>query len=336
MTLGIINLFLPSRAILVLLPVFLFACGRYDSADILEVSGFIEAAQIRVGTRLNGTVMQLLLDEGDRVEKGNLLAVLDRPDLHKQLESAEASMLRAEARLADLRSGARMEEIKEAEAVHSQAMSGLRQVRQDTLRYAQLLRRNAAPERTVESINSQYDISRARVEQAKQRLALLRAGTRPHQIIAAQYELEQAKAILEVARINNSYVEIKAPGAGIIQSRNAEVGEVIPANFAMYFIIDPSDLWVRVYVPESDLPKVRVGSHAKITIDAFPAREFSGKVEFIAPEAEFTPRNVQTKKERVNLVFEVKVALENTEDILKPGLPADVNFILEESGNDSK
>lgn len=318
---------------IILLSAFFITCGSFESENTLEVSGFIEATQVRVGARIHGTVKHLLVEKGAHVEEGNLLAVLDRPDLFKQLESAEASMLRAEARLADLKAGARKEEIKEAEAALDQALSGFKQVEQDTGRYAQLYTRNAAPQRTVENIRTQYEISQARVAQARQRLAILKSGARPNQILAAQFELEQAEAMLEVARINYGYTEIMAPVSGIIQSRNTEEGEVIPANFAVYSILDPSDLWVRVYVPESDVPKIRIGSHAQVSIDAYPERKFPGKVEFIATGAEFTPRNVQTKKERVNLVFEVKVVLENPEEVLKPGLPADVFFILEEPGS---
>ena len=253
-----------------------------------------------------------------------LLAVLGRDDLEAQLSAAEAALLRAEAHLSDLEAGSRKEEVRQAEAALEQMLAQYEKARLDTSRYRQLYSQDAAPESMYEDVKTRFDVARAQVRQAEERLALMKAGTRPNQILAAKAEVEQAKKSLEALRVTYSYTHIEAPIGGIIQSKNIEKGETVAPNFPVYTLLDPKDMWVRVYIPETEIPRIKTGSKASIVFDAAPERHEAGTVTFISPEAEFTPRNVQTREERVNLVFEIKVTIDNPRDGIRPGLPADV------------
>ncbi len=301
-----------------------YSCGNFSPRGGIEASGFVEATQVKVSTQIGGTVRELYADEGNVVEKGMLLAVLDRQDLEAQQRSAEAALLRAEARLKDLEAGARRQEIRQAEAFLEQALAQYEKARADTSRYRLLYAQNAAPESLYEDVQTRFDVARAQVKQAEERVALLKAGTRPNQILAAKAEVEQAKKTLEALAVTTSYTRIQAPIGGIIQSRNTETGEVVAPNFPVFTVLDAKDLWVRVYIPETQIPRINNGAEARIVLDAFPERHITGTVTYISPEAEFTPRNVQTKEERVNLVFEIKIAIDNPDDGIRPGLPADV------------
>jgi HlyD family secretion protein len=284
----------------------------------------VEAVQVRVSTQISGTVRELLAEEGDRVQKGTPLAVLEREDLDAQLAAAESAALSARARLADLEAGSRVQEIRQAQAALEQALAQYEKARLDSGRYRKLLAEDAAAESMVEDVSTRFEVSRAQVRQAQERIALLKAGARPNQILAAKAEAGRAEKALDALRVTWSHTRIESPVDGVVQVKNAEPGEVVPPNFPVYTVLNPLDVWVRVYIPESQIPNIRTGAQADVVLDAFPDSRISGTVTYISPEAEFTPRNVQTKEERVNLVFEVKVTIDNPGEGIRPGLPADV------------
>src|SRR5262249_47724975 len=158
---------------------------------------------------------------------------------------------------------------------------------------------------------------------ARERLALVEAGPRPGQVDTAQAQLAQAEAPLVQARARLADTRIEAPMDGIVLRKNLEVGATTAAGSAIVTLVDPSDLWLRAYIAETDVGRVKIGQTARVTVDAFPGQSFQGRVTGVATAAEFTPRNVQTQKERVNLVFRVRVAIANPDGRLKPGMPAD-------------
>jgi HlyD family secretion protein len=147
-------------------------------------------------------------------------------------------------------------------------------------------------------------------------------------VATARAQVAEARAALELARARLAETRIAAPITGVVLRRNTERGETAAPGVSILTILDPTDLWLRAYVPETDVGRIRIGQRAAVTLDAYPGREFPGAISEIASEAEFTPKNVQTKKERVNLVFRVKIALRNAEGVLKPGLPADARMLV--------
>jgi HlyD family secretion protein len=161
---------------------------------------------------------------------------------------------------------------------------------------------------------------------ARERLELLRAGPREDALAAAEADVEQARAALAAARTRLAEARLTSPIDGLVLHKHMEVGETVNPGVPVLTLVDPSDMWLRAYVPETDLGRVKVGQAAAVSVDAFPGRTFPGTVTEIASQAEFTPKNVQTRKERVNLVFRIKIAVQNADGTLKPGLPADAEL----------
>jgi HlyD family secretion protein len=165
--------------------------------------------------------------------------------------------------------------------------------------------------------------ARAELRATREHVSLLKAGARPDAVAAARAQIAQADAALTMARARLAEATIVAPIDGVVLRKNLEAGETATPGVPIVTILDTKNLWLRAFVPETDIGRIRVGQPATITVDAYPGRGFAGAITEISSEAEFTPKNVQTKKERVNLVFRIKVAARNPDGVLKPGMPAD-------------
>ena len=161
---------------------------------------------------------------------------------------------------------------------------------------------------------------------ARQRLDLVEAGPRPLEVDAARSRVEEATAALAMARARLDEARLSSPVNGLVLHKNVEAGETVNPGVSLVTLMNPADLWLRAYVPETDIGRVKIGQAARIAVDAFPGRRFEGAISEIGSEAEYTPRNVQTKKERVNLVFRIKIAVKNPDGVLKPGMPADAEI----------
>src|SRR3989442_703969 len=172
----------------------------------------------------------------------------------------------------------------------------------------------------------EIEAARAELRAARERVELLRAGARPQEVEMARARLAEARAALALAQARLDETRLTSPITGVVLRKNVEPGETVNPGISILTLMDPQDLWVRAYVPETEIGRLRIGQAATVSVDAFPGRGFPGAITEIASEAEFTPKNVQTRKERVNLVFRVKVAVRNPEGLLKPGMPADVDI----------
>src|SRR5262245_31663269 len=240
---------------------------------------------------------QGLFDQG-------LVAASERDRVWQAYEVARQQEQVARQQLDLLRAGSRPEQVEAARAEVRQARERLN-----------LLEAGPRP--------NQVEAAKAEVRQARQRLALLEAGPRPGQVEAARAQVAQAEAALAQARARLADTRIDAPLDGVVLRKNLEPGATATPGTPVLTLVDPGDLWLRGYVSEVDLGRVRLGQPARVTADAFPGQGFEGRISEIASEAEFTPRNVQTQKERVNLVFRVKIAIASPDGRLKPGMPAD-------------
>jgi len=170
------------------------------------------------------------------------------------------------------------------------------------------------------------EVATAQERSTRQRLNLLLSGSRPEQIEAARGQLAQAESALAMARSRLKEMIILSPLDGVVLHKNLEVGEMATPGVSILTLMNPRELWVRAFVPEEEIGRIKIGDPARVKVDAYPGRTFPGRIIEIASEAEFTPKNVQTKKERVNLVFRIKIAVDNPEGILKPGMPADADI----------
>jgi HlyD family secretion protein len=260
-----------------------------------------------------------------QIEKGQLLAELSRSDLLTQRERDALGVQVAQARYNDLVSGFRAEEIKEATSNLGLAQANLEQALVDLKRAEQLFNAGALSQEKLDAAQLNKTTREKQVEVAKSRLQLLESGNRPQVVAGAAAEVERNKAILKTTEAMLDDLKIISPLNGTISSKNYENGEYAPAGASLLSVVDLNHLWIKVYIPTDDLPRVRLNQTVKVRVSG-SSQVFAGKVTYIASRGEFTPKTIQTKKERANVVFAVKVAVENHNGILKPGMPADVVF----------
>ncbi len=325
---------LRGAAALILL-LILGVAGSYASrifnarnGSTIPVTGTMEATQVDVSVKIVGRILSLSAREGDRVTEGQLLVRLDDAELRADAERAEAAVRTAEAQLRDLLAGARREEIEQARAALRSATATRVWTERDFRRTEELFKKELVAAQDVDRARQAYEVAVAQERSAGANLELLEAGPRPHQVEAARAQVTQAKGVLDLTRSRLRETTIYSPIHGVVLRKNLEIGETANPGVSIVTLVDPTDLWLRAYVPETDIGRIKVGMAARITIDAYRDRHFAGKITEIASQAEFTPKNVQTKKERVNLVFRIKIAVENPEGLLKPGMPADAEILL--------
>ncbi|ATW26273.1 HlyD family secretion protein [Candidatus Formimonas warabiya] len=293
--------------------------------QVLQATGTIEATSVELTAKLAGSIEDLTINAGDTVKKGQLIAQLSRNDLVAQRERDELSVVKAEASLADLQSGARNQEIKEAEANVNIAQDNLKRASDDLARIKALFEAGAINQAEYEKAQTDREISANQLEAAKSRLSLVQAGNRQEVINAAQVEIERNKAILKATDAMLADLKIYAPIDGVVLSKNYEPGEYVGAGASIATVVNMDDLWIKVYIPTDDLPQVILGQQVTFTVSGL-SRSFTGTVEEIATQGEFTPKTIQTKKERTNVVFAVKIRISSEGGVLKPGMPADVVF----------
>ncbi|KUO52057.1 MAG: secretion protein HlyD [Desulfitibacter sp. BRH_c19] len=291
----------------------------------IEATGTIEATTIHLNATLAGSIKVLDIKSGDKVQKDQLVAELSRNELVTQRERDQLSVVKAEAALADLKSGARNQEIKEAEANVNIALDNLSSRADDVERLQTLFEAGAISQIEYEKAQTALEISKNQVLAAEARFNLLQAGSRQELINAAQVEIDRNKAILKTTDAMLEDLKIYAPIDGIVLSKNYELGEYVTPGASIATIGNMDDLWVKVYIPTDDLPKVFLGQKVFLTVSGL-SKNFEGIVEEIATKGEFTPKTIQTKKERTNVVFAVKIGINSEGGILKPGMPADVVF----------
>jgi len=301
--------------------------GPAAEADVLTASGTVEATETDLSFQVAGRVEEVTPQEGDRVRTGQEVAHLDRSDLLAALSAARAQADAARARLDELRRGSRRQDIRRAEAALRAALERESDARRDAERARRLYEGGAVSRQARDKAVTALAVATAARRQAEETLALVRAGPRKETIRAQEALVRQAEAQVERAEAALSHAVIVAPLNGIVTVRHREPGETIPAGAPVITVLDPDDRWVRIYVREDVIGRVRLGQPTTITADTYPGRVYHGRVIFIGSEAEFTPRNVQTQEERTKLVYPVKVRITGDDAFeLKPGIPADVSL----------
>lgn len=291
----------------------------------VSVTGTIEATQVDVSVKITGRIVERLVKEGDRVTRGQVLVRLDDSELAADVKRLEAALRAAQATLRDLEKGARPQEIEDARATVSSAEATRTMTEREYQRTEQLFKQNLIAAQDVDRTRQAHEVAKAQERSARERLALVLEGPRPDQIDAARWQVTQAEAALAQARSRLREAIVVSPIDGVVLRKNLEVGETANPGVPILTLVDPKDVWLRAYVPETEVGRLKVGEPARVRVDAFADRVFTGRLIEIGSEAEFTPRNVQTKKERVNLVFRIKIQIDNPDGLLKPGLPADAD-----------
>ena len=289
------------------------SCGP-DSGG-RAVSGTIDTDEVRVGSRYGGRVTALFADEGEALKPGQLIARLDAPELRARRD-------RQAAQLTEFVAGPRPQEIEAARQEWESVNANLALARADAGRAEDLFAHKTISVTERDQAATRAEALERDAAAAKSRLDLLLAGTRPEQIAQARAQLAETDALL-------AETNVVAPADSVLEVLSVKAGDVLAANQEVATLLLPRHLWVRVYVPETWLGRVKPGGAARIRVDAYPGKEYAGVVEVVNREAEFTPRNVQTVGERVRQVFGVKVRLDNSSGELRAGMSADVMFPTE-------
>ena len=300
----------------------LTACGG-DRQGTLKVSGNIEVTQVEASFKVAGRVAERAVDEGQTVKPGQLMARLEDADFTQQVALRQADADAARANLDKLLAGSRKEEIGSAKAQVDQTKADLTRSQADDARNSDLLQKEVISPREYDASHSAFLASQARVNQAQEQYDLVKNGPRREDIDQARARLESAEQSLSLARTQLGYATLTAPQPGVVLSKNVEPGEFVAPGTPVVTLGDLHEVYLRAYVDESDLGRVKLGQGVSITTDTFPGRRYEGHITFISPEAEFTPKSVQTEKERVKLVYRIKITVPNPQMELKPGMPAD-------------
>ncbi len=298
-----------------------------NADQVILASGTVEATEADLGFQTPGRIDSIAVQEGAAVTPTQELAWLDRAELRARRQAAAAQAAAARARLAELEHGSRPEEIAQGRAALRAAEQRLEDARRDLERMQRLYDGGAASRQQLDHQQTTYELAMSQHDTAKEQLALLEQGPRAETIAAQQAALSQAVAAVAQVDAALGQAVIRAPMPGIVTLRHREPGETVPAGLPVVTVMNPDDRWVRIYVRQDQVGRLAIGQAASITADAYPERRYGGEVVFIAREAEFTPRNVQTAAERVKLVYRVKVRVTDDPGYdLKPGLPADVRL----------
>ena len=309
-------------ALLVLISVA--ACGRSAHNGSVVASGHIEAIDVRVATKVRGRLLRRPVDEGDAVKAGQLLGILDTIDVELSLREAVAQRDQADAVFRLRVAGSRREDIAELAARVESVLADLTGAEKELKRQETLVAEGVTTARTRDDALARRDALAGQLESAKQALARARAGSRDQEIEAARATRDAMEA--RIAQLRQQIVDatIVSPTDGLVTEKIAEPGELLAAGAPILVITDLARPWLTVYVAEPDLGRIKLGAVAEVVTDGGEKRQ--GKVSFIASTAEFTPRNVQTRDERVKLVYRVKIGLDNADGLFKPGMPAEARF----------
>lgn len=300
------------------------ACRKGQDPTTIVASGHVEATDVRVAAKLGGRLERLTVKEGDRVERGQELARIETVDLELQRRQVQAERDQAQAELSLRLNGARAEDVAELEAQIRSLEADLQAAERDLERMQGLLDKGSGTLKARDDAQARRDVLRARREAQRQALQRLRSGARAEEKSSSRARAAAVEARLSQIEQQLSDATIKSPLTGVVTEKLAEAGEMVPAGSPLLVVTDLQDAWLTVYVAEPDLGRIHLGDEAEVKTDGGETRK--GRITFIATQAEFTPKNVQTRDERVKLVYKVKLGLENQDGLFKPGMPSEARL----------
>lgn len=317
----------------------LVACQAPPPADRARVSGQVEATDVQVSGLVGGRLLELAVSEGQRVSAGDLVARLDTADAMLAIERARAERSQAVAQLQLLRAGSRVEDVRQAEALVSAARADqaaadadLASAQIDVDRFESLLASNSGSRKQRDDAVARRNVSRERLQAARERVAAasevvarLTSGARREEIAAADARVATVDAQIKTLEKAIADATVNAPIAGVVTAVIADAGEIVSPRAPLVIVTDLDHAWANVYVDEPMVARLKLGQSATLYTDGGPT--VTGAVSYISPRAEFTPRNVQTAQDRSQLVYRLKITVDNTAGVLKSGMPVEAELI---------
>jgi HlyD family secretion protein len=341
-----------------------YSMGWFHRETGLQGSGTVEARNIRVGSKVGGRIDKVLVREGDAVESGQVLVTFDDKELHatleqmraaaekaqrgfrpEEIEEARAAAAQARAEYEQRRNGYRQEDIDSAKADLDRATADEIRAHVDAQRYQALAQQDLVSKQQRDSAEANWKMALAQKQNAQHKLEELQKGYRPEEIAAAEARYHQTQATLEKFERGNRKEDVEAakaafaleearyrerqvlaPSAATVEVLDVRPGDLIAPNTPIATLLERDQIYVRIYIPETQIGHVQLGEKAEIHVDSFPNQVFNGVVDQINQQAEFLPRNVQTREERVHQVFGVKVRIDDASRRVRAGMAADVKF----------
>jgi HlyD family secretion protein len=296
----------------------------------LTLYGNVDIRQVSLAFNVSGRIARVLAREGDRVQRGQILAELDTEQLRHAVAEAEARVAAQNQVVARLEAGSRPEEIRQARAQVEAARADAVNAEQNYRRLQSLAKQNFISQQQADNAKYALDAARARQNAVEETLRLLLAGSRREDIAAAKATLAAQEAALALVRRNLEDGSLKAPQDAVVENRILEAGDMASPQQPVYTLALVKPIWVRTYVGESDLGKLRQGNVAYVMTDSHPGKRYRGWIGFISPTAEFTPKAVQTEEVRTSLVYQVRVFVCDAQGELRLGMPATVHVPLDQ------
>ncbi|MDZ4711087.1 MAG: efflux RND transporter periplasmic adaptor subunit [bacterium] len=312
----------------ILLFAVVISCNEKKIENEISASGTVEATDITISSKSVGQISSILVSEGDKVKKDDILLLLDHESLDIQLRQAEAGVEQAEAQLRLLQAGARKEDIRLAQEQVNLTEINLRQAGSEKQRGDDLFYQNVITKQQHEEITTRFDQATNQFNIAKENLKKIKNIVRPEEIASASANLKRSRVSVDLIRYSIEDCTIKSPSEGIVTKKFVEAGEFVTPGASLLNLSDLQTVKLVIYVTEVELGKVKLGQTAEVSIDSYKDKTYKGEVIFISTEAEFTPKNIQTQDERTKLVYAVKIQIPNPEFQLKSGMPADAKLIL--------
>ncbi len=290
----------------------------------LILHGNVDIREVHLGFRVAGRLAEVAKDEGDTVNPGDILARLDDGPYRSELDEAKGHVESAQARLALLQAGNRPQEIAQAKAAVREREVTFANAETIYKRQEELLATRAVSQQERDDAEARFREAEARLKSAREQLSVLEAGFRVEEIAQARAELARAEAARSTAEIRVQDTILKAPSAGVVITRAQEPGAIVQASTTVLTVSLKEPVWIRAYISEPDLGRIHPGMDVQVYTDTAPGKPYSGKIGYISPRAEFTPKNVETSELRTSLVYRVRVVVEKPDEGLRQGMPVNV------------
>ncbi len=302
--------------------------GKGVSDNQLRLYGNVDIRQVQLAFQESGRLMQLYVQEGDKVKKGALVAEIDAVRYQANLDKVTAEMAAQQQVVKRMKAGSRPQEIARARADVRSWEARVKDAEITLHRLQRLVKKNATSQQKVDDATTTYTAAKESLEAARQSLELSLIGPREEDIAAAVAKEQSIRAAVTRAAKELADTKLYAPGNAVVRDRIMEPGDMAFPGTPVLSLAQTDPLWIRVYVPETDMGRIVSGMRAEVTTDSYPGKKYRGWIGFISPTAEFTPKNVETEALRTRLVYQARVFVCNPEDELRLGMPATVRIDL--------
>ena len=322
------RLLVTGAAIVLAISVVSYAVIRARQGDGgLVLYGNVDIREVNLGFRVAGRVASLAVDEGDVVHTGQALGQLDAAPIERELRVAEGALASLTARHALLKAGYRPEEVAQARAALAERRAALVNAEQELARQAELRGTGATSQRGYDEALAARDQARARVTAAEQSLQQLAAGFRKEEVTEGGANVLRAEATVAQSQLRLEDTTLKAPADGVILTRAVEPGAIVASGATAFTLSLTRPVWVRAYVGEPDLGHAAPGTAVELYTDSRPAKPYHGRIGYVSPNAEFTPKNVETADLRTSLVYRLRIVVADPDAELRQGMPVTVKLV---------